>query len=96
MAVYSHRRDPPGIAASISDDFGRTWDRGRDLMVYESGAGTEPGARGRRSPKEKFDDMKTWRFGHPRGVLLRDGTVLVVFYAGGDDVKSACWARVEP
>ena len=67
MAVYSHRDDPPGIAASISDDFGRTWDRSRDLMIYDSSAGTEPGARERRSQKEKFDDMRAWRFGHPRG-----------------------------
>ena len=96
MAVYSHRADPPGIAASVSGDFGRTWDRRRDLMVYDSSAGTEPGARGARSQKEKFSDMEAWRFGHPRGELLRDGSVLVVFYAGGDDAKSACWAKVEP
>ena len=95
MAVYSHRDDPPGIAAAVSDDFGRTWDRGRDLMIYESNAGTEPGARGPRSRKEKFSDMEAWRFGHPRGELLRDGSVFIVFYAGGDDVRSARWAKVE-
>jgi len=27
VALYSHRGDPPGIRAVLSDDFGRTWDR---------------------------------------------------------------------
>ena len=44
LAAYTHRRDPPGIRLSLSDDFGRTWDRSRDLMVYDSSAGTESGA----------------------------------------------------
>ena len=44
VAVYTHRRDPPGIALSISDDYGKTWDRAQDLMVYDSTAGTESGA----------------------------------------------------
>ena len=96
LAVHPNRDDDPaGIHASISEDFGKTWDRNQDLVVYESGAGTEPGARKGRSTKEKFDDMKTWRFGHPRGQLLADGTVVVVFYAGDDIVKSARWARID-
>ena len=64
-------------------------------MLYESPAGREPGGHGPRSQKEKFDDMGAWRFGHPRGVLLPDGTVFVVFYAGDDVIKSARWARIE-
>ena len=96
LAVHPNRDDDPaGIHASISDDFGKSWNRDRDLIVFESGAGTEPGARKARSTKEKFDDMKTWRFGHPRGVLLTDGTVFVVFYAGDDIIKSARWARID-
>lgn len=94
LAVYSRRGHPPGIAASLSADFGRTWDRGRDLMVYDSAAGTEPGAGRSRSQAELWDDMEAWRFGHPRGVLLPGGEVLVVFYAGDDQVKSARWARL--
>lgn len=95
MAVYARRKDPPGIAASISYDFGVTWDRSRDLTVYNSAEGTESGAAGSRNQKDKWDDMIAWRFGHPRGLRLPDGNVLVVYYAGDDVVKSACWAIVE-
>ena len=88
------RRDPPGIALSISDDYGQTWDQAQDLMVYDSTAGTEPGATDAHSQAELWSDMERWRFGHPRAVLLPNGEVYVVFYAGDDHVKSARWARV--
>ncbi|MBM3935346.1 MAG: hypothetical protein FJ319_13820 [SAR202 cluster bacterium] len=95
-AVYPVRRGPrPGIAMSLSRDFGKTWDRSHDLAVYDSADGEEAGAKGPRPQKELWDDMIAWRFGHPRGVLLPDGTVLVVFYAGDNTFKSARWARVD-
>jgi hypothetical protein len=93
-AAYTHRRDPPGIALSVSDDFGKTWSRDQDLMVYDSTAGTESGAAASRSQAEYWNDMELWRFGHPRAVLLPDGEVFVVFYAGDDHIKSARWARL--
>ena len=94
VAAYTHRRDPPGIALSISDDFGKTWRRDQDLMVYDSTAGTESGAAASRSQAEYWSDMELWRFGHPRAVLLPGGEILVVFYAGDNRVKSARWARI--
>ena len=94
IVAYTHRRDPPGIALSISDDFGQTWDRSQDLMVYDSSAGTESGATTSRSQAELWGDMERWRFGHPRAVQLPDGEVFVVYYAGDDVVKSARWARI--
>ena len=94
LAAYTKRRDPPGIALSTSDDFGRTWDRARDLMVYESTEGTESGAGFTRSQAELWSDMENWRFGHPRAALLPHGEVFVVYYAGDDEVKSARWGRV--
>jgi hypothetical protein len=92
VAVYAHRRDPPGIRAAISDDFGRTWDRSREVVVYASPAGAEAGASGPRPIADYWDDMIAWRFGHPRGVLLPSGEVLVVFYAGDDRSQSVRWA----
>jgi BNR repeat-like domain len=94
VAVYAHRRDPPGIRAAISDDFGRTWDRAREVVVYASGAGTESGASGPRRLADYWDDMIAWRFGHPRGVVLPSGEVLVVFYGGDDRSQSVRWARL--
>ena len=38
--------------------------------------------------------MITWRFGHPRGVLLPTGEVFVVYYEGDDATKSVRWARL--
>ena len=94
LAAYTHRRNPPGIAVSISEDFGETWVRDRDLMVYDSTVGTESGAAGSRSQSEIWGDMERWRFGHPRAAQLASGEVFVVFYAGDNEVKSARWARL--
>ena len=94
VAVYTHRRNPPGIAMSISNDFGRTWDRSQDVMVYDSTEGTESGGAGARSQADLWRDMELWRFGHPRAVLLPNSEVFVVFSAGDNIVKSARWARV--
>lgn len=74
LAVYPRRRDPPGIVLSISEDFGARWDRERDLLVYDSTAGMESGARGSRTQSELWGDMERWRFGHPRMVRLPDRT----------------------
>lgn len=73
LAAYPRRRDPPGIVLSISEDFGEHWDRERDLLVYDSAAGTESGAQGSRTSSELWGDMERWRFGHPRMVRLADG-----------------------
>jgi hypothetical protein len=94
MFVYPDRKVVNGIGASLSDDFGETWNAAPQLAVYESTVGTESGAQGKRSQQELWDDMKAWRFGHPRGVLLPNGEVLVVFYAGDDAFLDVRWARI--
>ena len=94
VAVYSHRGDPPGIRAVLSDDFGRTWDRRGEVVVYASEAGAEPGSGRRRAQADYWTDMGRWQFGHPRGAVLPSGEVLVVFYGGTGDMRSARWARL--
>jgi hypothetical protein len=94
LAVYSHRSSPGGIHASVSEDFGRTWDRDRDLVVWASEAGDEPGSGASRAQEEYWNDMGAWQFGHPRGTLLPDGQVLVVFYGGTGTTRSGRWARI--
>ncbi len=96
MAVYSHRGGPPGIRAVLSDDFGRTWDRASEVVVWASEAGAEPGSDGPRDQADYWNDMGAWQFGHPRGTLLPSGEVLVVFYGGSGLSRSARWARVRP
>jgi hypothetical protein len=94
VAFYSHRGDPPGIRAVLSEDFGRTWDRATEVTVWSSAAGGEPGADRPRSQDEYWNDMGAWQFGHPRGARLPDGEVLVVFYGGSGVTRSARWARL--
>ena len=94
LAVYTSRSTPPGIAASISNDFGRTWDRSQDLMVYNSTQGSESGSGNVRSQAELWHDMERWRFGHPRAIRLPNEEVFVAFAAGGDVVQSVQWVRM--
>ena len=94
VAVYSHRRNPPGVRAALSHDFGRTWDPTDEVEVYGSRAGDEPSATGAASELEYWNAMGAWQFGHPRAVPLPHGEVFVVFYAGEGATRSACWARV--
>jgi hypothetical protein len=94
LAVYSHRHDPPGIRAALSEDFGRTWDRAGEIVVWASDAGEEPGAGRPRSQDEYWNDMGAWQFGHPRGTRLSDREVLVVFYGGSGVSRSARWSRI--
>jgi hypothetical protein len=39
--------------------------------------------------------MMAWRFGHPRGVLLLDGSLFVAYYAGDERATSMRWAHIE-
>lgn len=94
LFVYPDRRTINGIGASLSDDFGETWDAAPQLTVYHSAEGIESGAHGKRTQRELWDDMMAWRFGHPRGVLLPNGEVLVVFYAGDGEYMDIRWARI--
>jgi hypothetical protein len=93
VAVYTHRGDPPGIRAVLSEDFGRTWDRATEVTLYASEAGREPGSGGSRSQADYWNDMGAWQFGHPRGVRLPTGEVFAVFYGGTGDTRPARWAR---
>ena len=93
-AIYVHRPDPPSLRAIASDDFGRTWRREREFAFYDSAAGTESGSAGTREFEDFLQDMMAWRFGHPRGVLLPDGDLLVAYYAGDEDATSVYWSRI--
>ena len=96
VALYTHRQDPPGIRAVLSEDFGKTWDRSTELVVWSSAEGDEPGAGRPRAQGEYWNDMGAWQFGHPRGARLADGSVVVVFYGGSALARSARWARIGP
>ncbi len=95
VALYVHRHDPPSLRAVLSEDFGQAWQTGTEIVFYDSAIGTEPGAAGTRVFEEFWQDMMAWRFGHPRGVLLPDGSLFVAYYAGDERATSMRWSHIE-
>lgn len=95
LAVYAERTPNPGIRVARSPDFGRSWDLDDVLDVYSSAAGVEPGSDRPRDQADYWNDMGAWQFGHPSGVVMPDGHVLVAFYAGTGQTRSLRWARLE-
>jgi hypothetical protein len=93
-ALYVRRHDPPSLRTILSEDFGRSWMAETEVAFYESAAGDEPGGEGTRAFEDFWQDMMAWRFGHPRGVLLPDGTIFVAFYAGDSASTSMHWVRL--
>jgi hypothetical protein len=93
-AIYVHRHDPPSLRIVLSEDFGRTWDRANEFTFFESRSGAEAGAGGERAFEDFWQDMMTWSFGHPRGVLLPDGDLFIAFYAGDDASTTMRWVRL--
>ncbi|HOZ49127.1 MAG TPA: sialidase family protein [Candidatus Hydrogenedentes bacterium] len=94
LCLYVHRHDPPSIRAVLSHNLGRTWDINGELTVYQSGAGVEAGTTGPRHDADYWNDMYRWTFGHAKGLVLKDGSVLCAFYGGAPDALSIHWARL--
>lgn len=109
LLVYVHRHDPPSIRAVISEDRGCTWKLEDEIVIYRSGATAQAGMDRSRGEAEYWDDMVRWTFGHPKAVLMGDGSVFVVYYApplssdrafDGSEVSTATpalnihWARL--
>jgi hypothetical protein len=95
FAGYVHRHDPPGLRAILSNDFGRTWRVSPELIFYEKDlGGRESGMGGRREFGDYWADMNVWTFGHPAPLLLPDGDVLVVYYAGDSTAMGIHWVRI--
>ena len=44
--------------------------------------------------KQYWEDMGKWSFGHPALRQLKDGRLLLAWYAGSPDCMSVHWARV--
>jgi hypothetical protein len=95
FAGYVHRHYPPSLRALLSDDFGRTWTAAEELVFYEKVyGGGESGMGGQRDFNDYWADMSVWTFGHPAPLLLPNGDVMVVFYAGDETAMSFRWVRI--
>ncbi len=93
LAFYVHRHSPGSMRLIISGDDGRSWDHDGEISLYDT-PGREAGMDGA-DYDEYWDSMAVWSFGHPAGVELEDGQVLLIYYAGSDSTQlSVRWARV--
>ncbi len=95
LAAYVHRHDPPGLRAVLSDDGGHSWNISTELEFYrKEREGAESGMGGRRDFGDYWADMSIWTFGHPTPVVLDDGNVLIIYYAGDARAMGVYWARI--
>ena len=96
LDFYVHRHAPGSMRLILSPDGGRTWDTDRELVAYDSRTGEEPGMDGAREYGQRWDEMNRRCFGHPAGLALDDGTVLLIYYGGkAKTCLSMRWSRVQ-
>jgi hypothetical protein len=96
-AFYVHRHPPGSLRLVLSEDGGKHWDREGELVVYAADAARQRGLNGESDYAQYWEDMlTTWTFGHPTGVVLPDGTLLLGYYAGPSGTcLNVRWAKVE-
>lgn len=96
LLFYVHREIPCGMRLILSEDSGKTWETSGELVVYKKDDPRESDAQEGGDYAGMWVDMGKWSFGHPAGVVLDDGTVLLTYYAGPDETRlSIYWARVK-
>ena len=82
LCFYVHRHYPGSMRLIKSEDRGKTWRFSEELVVYQNPERKEKGVSGESSYAEYWEDMNTWSFGHPAGILLDNNRVLLAYYAG--------------
>jgi hypothetical protein len=95
LAFYVHRHHPGSMRLIASHDSGKTWDHDSEVVVYDSVAEREPEMNGQSNFGQVWEDMASWFFGHPTGVVLDEQTVLLSYYGGPNDkCLSVHWAKI--
>lgn len=89
VLVSVERQAARTVSARVSTDCGKSWSSEPVLTIYSRSpsGGTARGS-------EDFSDWSKYDFGRPQAVLLPDGDVMVVYYAGSEKRTSIYWARV--
>jgi BNR repeat-like domain len=95
VMVYVDRTGTPIIKLRVSADGGKTWPRSTEMVLFQSGLGSQSGKKG--SLQEAWTEMEKFSLGLPAAASLPGGDVLVVFYAGPEpDLTDIRWLRVRP
>ena len=93
IAITLDRSGDPVIRLWPSSDRGHTW--GEAFEVYRHGGGTQ--LKNKSIMDDAWDEMEYFSIGHPETLLLRNGELLVYFYAGDHkDRTKINFVRVAP
>lgn len=66
LCTYGYRREPFGIRASISYDFGETWGVDQEIIIRKDGGGSKI--------------VHNHDLGYPKSIILQDGRIFSVYY----------------
>ena len=95
VMVYVDRTSAPTIKARISSDQGRTWPEESVTTIYEATTGSQ--AMAKQAMQDAWEEIGKYSVGLPAIVLLPDGHLLVVYYAGQKtDDTNIEYAIIEP
>jgi hypothetical protein len=93
--VYVDRTGPPTIKVRASSDGGRTWSDATETIVYETETASQTWRKG--SMQDAWSEMGQFSVGLPTTARLRNGDILVLYYAGPEtDLTDVQWARLRP
>jgi hypothetical protein len=92
---YVHRHQPASIRVRASTDGGHSWDASEELVLYsaEQDAPTD-GLGG--DIADYYQWMTNYTSGWNPMVRLRDGSVLIVYFAGTTETTSIRYAQITP
>ncbi len=90
--IYIDRSDIPTIKMRLSGDDGCSWGK-EEFVIYRYNVSQTYG--GGQAMNETWNEMYKFSAGLPAGMLLPDGDIMVVFYAGEyADKTDIHWARI--
>ena len=91
--VYVDRTGAPVIKMRISSDLGRTWLDSTEIVLYQTSPMSQTWEK--KSMQDAWAEMAKFSVGLPATALLKNGDVLVVYYAGPDtDQTDIKWVRI--
>ncbi len=89
-AIYNYRHDPQGVRVAVTDDLSH-FDLENEVIVFDAGAEATLG-------KTDHDNFLAEHlligFGKPKGIVLRDGTVLTFYWCTSGGVTHTRWVRL--
>lgn len=89
-AIYNYRHEPQGVRIAVTEDLSN-FDLDDELVVFDAGAEATLGE----PDHENFlAEHMLIGFGKPKGIVLRDGTLLTFFWCTSSGVTHTRWARL--